>query len=108
MATVELKALVSLGLSAGELLAGLSDGVGFDDVTKLIDVARKAGPGLAGAKLAFDEYKNMSDAEAADLEAFVVADFDIKDDAVESVIEQALKVVIELHELVKLFAPKAA
>lgn len=101
--TKELKELVAFGLAAGELVAGLADGVGFDDVGKVVAAAKAAGPGLAGAGDALKEYVAMSDADALELENFVVAEFDIADDKVEMAIEQALKVAIELHSLVALF-----
>jgi hypothetical protein len=106
--TKELKELVGFGLSCAELIAGLAEGVSFDDVTKLVAVARQAGPGLNGAGAALVEYVKMSDAEAADLEAFVESEFDIPADTVELAIEGALKVAIQLRELVGLVLPKAA
>ena len=107
MGTVNLKELVAFGLSLGELIGGLSDGVGFDDVGKLVKAARLAGPALKDAKLALSEYAAMSDEQAVDLEKFVVDNFDIKDDVVEAAVEGALKVAIQLHDVVGLFVPKA-
>ncbi len=107
MATKELKELVGFGLSVGELVEGLAEGVSFDDVAKLIAVARQAGPGLNGAAAALGEYVNMTDAEAVDLEAYVESEFDLSSDSVEYAIESALKVAIQLRDLVKLFKPKA-
>lgn len=104
--TKELKELVSFGLSVGELVADVADGVSFSLVGKVVEVARKAGPGLEGAGQALAEYANMTDAEAADLEAYVVEEFDIDNDSVEVAIESALKLAIQLHELVKLLLPK--
>lgn len=104
--TKELKELVGFGLSCAELIAGLAEGVSFDDVAKLIAVARQAGPGLNGAGAALVEYANMTDAEALDLEKFVESDFDIASENVEVAIEAALKVAIQLHDLVKLVLPK--
>lgn len=106
MATKELKELVAFGLAAGELVAGLVDGVGFDDVAKVVKAGTLAGPGLAGAASALTEYANMTDAEAMELESFVIQNFSIPDHSVEVAIEVALGVVIKLHELVKLFLPK--
>lgn len=103
MAVQNLQELVLFGLKAGELIAGVADGVGFDDVAKLLAVAKTAGPAFQDAGLALSEYANMSDAEAVGLETYVMANFDIKDDAVESAVVGALKVVMELHGLAKLF-----
>jgi hypothetical protein len=103
MGIVELKDLVSFGLALGELVAGLVDGVGFDDVAKVVKVGIAAAKGLGHAKQALIEYANMSDSEAAELEAFVKQEFDIADDAVEAAIEAGLSLVIKLHDLAKLF-----
>lgn len=103
MGTTELKEFVAFGLSAGELLSGLQDGFGFDDVAKVIATAKLAGPALKNAGVALDEYVSMSDEEASELESYVVSEFDISDDKVEEGIETALKVCIELHSLVGLF-----
>lgn len=105
--TKELKELVGFALSCGELIAGLADGVGFDDVGKVVTCAKEAGAAFDGAAAALTEYANMTDAEAKDLEDFVVKEFDITQDSVEAAIEGALKVAIELHGLVKLLLPKA-
>jgi hypothetical protein len=102
------KELLAFGLAAGELISGIADGVGFDDLGKAVKAARLAAPAFKDAKLALDEYIGMQDSEALELEAFVMANFDIPDDAVESAIKMALKVVIELHDLAAIFKPKAA
>mgnify|MGYP001596944811 CR=1 FL=1 len=107
MATKELKELVAFGLNCGELIAGLADGVGFDDIGKVVAVAKLAGSGMGGAAAALAEYAGMTDAEALELEKFVESEFDIANDKVELGIELALKTVIQLHEVVKLFLPKS-
>ena len=108
MGTKELKELVGLGLSSGELIAALADGVQISDLGKAVEVARAAGPGLKDAGKALDEYLAMTDAAALDLENWVVAEFDIPDDKVEAAIEMALKVAIQLRDLVRLFVKKPA
>lgn len=95
--------LLAFGLAGGELLASLSDGVGFDDVGKLIKCARLAAPAMKDAKQALVEYETMTDEEAKGLEDFVQKNFDIADDSVEASVKMALTVVIELHEVAKLF-----
>lgn len=108
MPTKELKELVGFVLTTSELVEDVADGVGFSTVGKLVETARSAGPGLKGAAEALQEYAAMTDAEAADLEAFVVSELDLADDKVELVIEQALKVAIELHALAGLIVKKPA
>lgn len=103
MATKELKELVGFGLSVGELVAALLDGIGVDDAEEALEVAMRAVPGITGADLALAEYVAMSDEEAAELEAFVIADFDIPADNVEAAVEGALKVAIMLRGLINIF-----
>lgn len=105
--TKELKELVGFGLSVGELIAGLADGFGFDDVKKAIDAAKLAAPAFKDAHKALAEYVGMTDTEAAELEAYVFTEFDIADDKIEAAIEGALKLAIELRSLVALLVPKA-
>lgn len=102
MATQNVKELVVFAAKTAELIEGLAEGVSFDDVAKLIAVGRAAGPAFKDARLALTEYAAMTDAEAADLEAYVSAQLDLADDKVEAAIELALKVAIQLHELVAL------
>lgn len=102
----ELKALVSFGLSAGELVAGLANGFSFDDVQKALEVVKKA-PAMKLALPALAEYRAMTDEDAEDLEAFISADFDIPDDRVEAAIESALNFLVELHGLLSFLGPKA-
>lgn len=104
---MNLQELVAFGLSCGELIAGLSDGVGFDDVSKVVKSARLAGPALKDAKLAFTEYANMTDEQAKDIEAYVQENFDISDEGVEMAVKTALTVAMELHDLAKLFVKGA-
>lgn len=104
---INLKELVTFALKLGELISSVADGVSFDDISKLINVARIAGPAFKDAKLALGEYAGMTDAQAVELEQYVVDNFDISDDKVELAIEAGLKVAIQLHELAKLLVPKA-
>lgn len=99
--------ILAFGLASGELLAGLSDGIGFDDVGKMIKAAKLALPALKDAKLALAEYANMSDSEAMGEEEFVMQNFDIVDNDVEATIKGALRIAIEVHELAQLFIKKS-
>lgn len=102
MAVKELKELVAFGLSAGELVAGLLDGVGFDDVAKVVKTGVLAAAAIPVAHDALLEYANMTDAEAEDLESYVVTNFNIDNADVEKAIESALTLLIKLHDLAKL------
>lgn len=108
MGNDKLKVLVGGILSVTELVFSVADGFSFGLIGKLVDVAKKAGPALAAAPQAALQYMQMSDDEALDVENYVVAEFDIENDKVEAVIEQALKVAVELRSLVALFVKKPA
>lgn len=97
--TSNLKELVHFGLKAMELVDRLADGFQLSDLGKILDVAKSAPPAIKDAGAALAEYKAMSDAEALDLEAYIATDFDISNDAIEGVIEQALDILIKLHSL---------
>lgn len=101
--TQNLKELVGFGLTAGELVAHFAGGGSiWTAIGKLVDLGKLVGPAFKDANLALQEYANMTDIEAAELESYVVAEFDIADDALEATIESALKIAIQLHELAKL------
>lgn len=102
MSVQNLKELVGFGLSCGELVGALQDGFDLSDLGKVLEAAKRVGS-LKNARLALAQYLAMSDAEAQELEAYVIADFDIADDKVEAMIEAGLRVVIELHEVAALF-----
>lgn len=97
-----LKEIVGCGLSAGELIASLSNGFGFDDVKPALETAKRIPAAAKDAKLALAEYQNMSDTQAMELEEFVQNDFDIANDVLELAIEKAINLVISLHELAQL------
>jgi hypothetical protein len=101
----ELKQLVSFGLSSGELVVGLANGFSFDDVQKALEVVKKA-PALKLAGVALTQYREMTDEQASALEAFVITDFDIPADSVETVIEAVLAFLIGLHGFVDMLLPK--
>lgn len=103
-----LKSFLTMGFKLGGAFSALADGFQLlKDVGPLLEAAKAIPGGIASAPAALSEYLNMSDEQALPLEDWVVATFDIPNDAVEVAIEQALKVVIELHSLAKFLKPKA-
>lgn len=105
--TQNLKELVGFALSTVELGSHFAEGgTIWTAVGKLIDVGKQAGPAFKDAALALQEYANMNDAEALELETWVEQEFDISNDSVELAIESALKLVIQLHDLAKLLIKK--
>lgn len=58
---------------------------------------------IGKAKQAFDEYAAMTDAQAADLEAYVATVVTLDAKPIEAVIEQAFNVLIALHGLLQIF-----
>lgn len=106
MPVQNLKELLDLGLTAVELGETVVDGVNFGTLGKLIEVGRKVKPAIEDAQLAITEYAKMTEEEAADLEAWAVKEFDLKNDEVEQKIELGLSVALKLHELLDLVLPK--
>lgn len=108
MALDALKSFLQMGFKLGSVISALSDGFQLlKDLGPIVDAAKSVPGGLAAAPQALYQYLNMTDEEAVALEDWVVATFDIPNDTVEVAIEQALKVVIELHSLAKFLKPKA-
>lgn len=95
----ELQDLVFFGLKVMELVDKLADGFQLGDLGKILETAKAAPAGLKGAALALAEYKSMSDADALALEQFIQSNFDISNDSIEGVIEEALDLLIRLHSL---------
>lgn len=106
--TDSLKAFLAMGFSMAKVVDVLGDGFQLGDLGPILTAAKSIPGGLAAAPAALTQYLTMSDEEALPLEDWVTSTFDLKDDAVELAIETALKAVIELHSLVRLFAPKQA
>jgi hypothetical protein len=107
LAVDQLKAFLTMGFSFAKVVDSLSDGFQIADLLVVLDAAKQVPGGLAAAPAALAQYLAMTDEEATELEAWVVATFDVKNDAVEQAIETGLKVVIELHALVALLFPKS-
>lgn len=102
------KEIILFACKTARLIEGIADGADLGDLPKLFEVAKSAGPAFKDAKLALAEYVMMTDAEAVDLEAYVVANCELNDDNVEQGIEKALAIVISLRELAGLLVKKEA
>lgn len=94
--------IVEAGLSAGKLIVSLSDGVGLSDLKPALELAKLVKPAVDDAELALEEYLDMDDEEALQVNA-VVAKFDIENDDVERAVKVAISVAIELRALAALF-----
>ncbi len=100
----ETKEVVGFALSVGEGVAALADGgLSLGDIFKFVEAAKRAPAGMAGLVLVPSELSELDDAEKAELKAFVAADFDIAQDGIESAIEMALSIAVDLSDLVALF-----
>jgi hypothetical protein len=95
---------VGFVLSLGEGVYGLADGKGtlLSDALAFVAVAQRAPAALKDVKLVLPEMQDMDEAEKAELKAFVARDFDLADDQLELLVEQALAAAIEFSELLKL------
>ncbi len=99
----EVKNVVSLALSLGELIESLSDGVGISDIGSLLSCAKKVSPAITAFKsgLVVPQLKDLNDDEKAELKSFIEAEFDLKDDALEMGVEKGLGIAVDLCELLK-------
>lgn len=92
MGIEELKDVVKLGLDIGEALV---DGIGIEDISALFSLPEA----IAGISNVPDEIADLDEAEKAELQEFVRAEFDIPNDQLEEFIESAIAVVLELYGL---------
>jgi hypothetical protein len=99
----EVKSVLKLGLSVGELVDSLSDGVGISDLKPLIKAGVSVKDGIAAIKSGklVPELKDLDEAEKAELKQFAKDNFDISDDALEATIESGLNVAVDLCDLLK-------
>lgn len=94
--------VVDLGLSVGKLISSLANGVGFDDLKPALDAAKKVKPAIEDAALLVQEYLDMDDAEAKQVDD-LAATFDIPDDKIEMAVKSAIHVAVELRALAQAF-----
>jgi len=99
----EVKSVIQMGLSVGELVDALSDGIGLGDIGALLRAAKAVKPAIDALKSGklIPEIKDLSDEEKQQLKDFVAAEFDIKDDALEAAIKKGLQIAIDLSDLIK-------
>lgn len=103
----EIKDVVNLAIGVGELVDAVSDGVSLGDVMQLVGLLKKVKPAVDAVKSGklIDQVKQLDQASQDELKKWFEAELDLKDDAMEQVIEQAWVVVLGLSELVKLVKP---
>lgn len=108
MQVQEIKDVVSLAIGIGELLDSVADGVSLGDIFQVVGVLKKVKPAIDAVKSGkiVDELKALDQPAKDDLEAWFVAEFDIKSDQVEAVVEQGFKAILELTSLLDLL-PKS-
>ena len=100
----ELKDVVALGISVGELVEALSDGVGISDIGKLVAVVRRAPAAVASLKSGkvLPELKDLDAEEKMALKAWAAEELDLENDKVEAAVEAGLNVAIDLCDLLKI------
>lgn len=97
------KLVLSALFSLGEGIEKLVDGdVSLSDIFSLIQTAKKIKPALDAAPEALLELKASTDAQKAELKAFVEADLDLQHDEVEKVAEAVIEIAIDLSSLLNL------
>jgi hypothetical protein len=97
------KEVLGLGLSVGQLIAGLSDGIGIKDIGALVSVIKRVPSAISAIKSGqiIPELKDLEDSEKSELKSYVSANFDIDDDKIEAAVEAGLYVAIDLSDLIK-------
>jgi hypothetical protein len=101
------KEMLRFLFSLGELSeAAITGGISFSLVGKVIETVKDAFPAFADAAMIPVEFANLSAEEKADLKAFIDAEFDIPEEGIEDAIKLALKVMVDLSDLLKLILKK--
>ena len=99
----EVKAVVNCGLSVGELVDALADGVGLGDIGALVRAGKSVKPAIDAVKSGkiIPEIKDLDESEKAELKMWAGEEFDISNDDLEAKIEQGFNFGVDLLELVK-------
>lgn len=101
----ELKELVSFGLAFGMAIdKSLADDgkITFGDVGNLIAPIMQAPAAFGGAQIALVELKALDEDGKKELNEFVKAEFNIADDKVEAIIEEAINMAVSGARIVAL------
>ena len=99
----DLKEAVGFGLTLGETVEGVLNGIDGADAVKLMEVIQKAPAAVKGYENIIPQAADLDDEERAELKKFVEEDFDLDSDNIEIAVETALKVAIDLSKLVGIF-----
>jgi hypothetical protein len=99
----ETKELVKFGISVGESIdLSLADGkIGLDDAMNFYNAVLSAGDAFKDISKVPAELGDLDQEERDELLAFVEAEFDIANDKLEAVIEEALKTALQVYKLVE-------
>lgn len=98
----ETKELVKFGISLGEAIdKSLPGGIGLEDAMNFYNAVTTASDAFDNVKQVPKELGDLDQAERDELYAYVEAEFDIANDKLESVIEEALKTALQVYKLVE-------
>lgn len=101
----ETKELLKFVIEMGEAFdkAYADKKIEISEMALLIAPLMQVGPAFEGLDKIGAELKDLSEAEAAELTAFVKEELDLQSDKVEEIIETALEVGVKLYGFVQLF-----
>lgn len=104
----EVKSVLLMGLSTGELLDSLVDGVGISDLKPLLKTGLSVKPAIDAINSGkfIPELKDLDDAEKTELKQFIRDNFDLKEDNLEIQIEAGLEIAVDLCDLLKIMQKK--
>lgn len=104
MQVQELKDVCALAIGVAELLDNVADGVSLGDIISVVGVLKKVKPAVDAIKSgkALEEFRALDDMAKAEVGNWFNEEFEISNDKVESVIEQAFVSLLALNELLVL------
>jgi len=101
----ELKELLKFVIEFGEAieLALADKKFEISELALLMGPLMQVGPAFEGLDLLGGEIKDLSEAEAAELKAYVAEELDLQNDKIEEVVEKALGLGVMIYNFIKLF-----
>ena len=100
---VESKQVLKFGISIGEAidLSLENDKIGLEDAMNFYDAVLAAGPAFDNIAMVPKELGDLDQGERDELLAYAKDEFDISDDKLEAVVEEALTTALQVYKLVE-------
>lgn len=99
MGVQELKNVLQFSFSIARLIDSVVKEVSLSELGEVLSVIRQAGPAIAQAPQAFQEYLALTPENKADVDAFVQSNLQLDEPNIQAVAQQLIELVISLSGL---------